>query len=65
LPFLLQQAIDLVFDEEFCNDDECDDDIESVVSSLLESVSKCHKATKIKAWCEQTVPRYSNNNFLS
>jgi len=64
LPFLLQQAIDLVFDEEFCNDDECDDDIETVVSSLLESVSRRHKATRMKAWCEETVPRYSDKEFF-
>ena len=63
LPLLLQEAIELVFDH--ADDEvETDDEIEVIISLLLDSASTRMRANRIKNWCEETVPGYTDKEFF-
>ena len=64
LTLLLQQAIELVYDNVDDEELETDDEIEVIVSSLLDSASTRMRANRIKNWCEETVPRYTDKEFF-
>ena len=59
--FLLNQAIDLVFDE---GEEENDDEIEMIVAALNDSANSRTKTSRIKKWCEETVSLYTDREFF-